>query len=141
MNLHEEIYVEPASPQALGRKKNNMIYANSLHDQEFKNWVYERMQKSASDNGIRTKELTVDMIQNGMKAWDQYLRTNDPEFQKYANDWGSYSQRFVTTAMQLIQEKGAGMDSVDQFKQKLQMNESTTSSVLQKYKAYKTKKS
>lgn len=102
--LNEEVFVKPYSSQAIARKRNMMMNALQLNDQEFMNWVRDRMYRLSQQNGMSVKDLTMDLIANGFKEWENTFRQGDKEFDQYSDEFNNYSQKFMKYAGKMMKD-------------------------------------
>lgn len=75
-----------------------------LNDQEFMNWVRDRLYRVAEQNKIPIKELSMDLIISGFKEWENTFRQGDKDFDQYAGEFSQYSQRFIKFAGKVMRD-------------------------------------
>lgn len=102
--LFEEVFVKEYSVQAIARKRNMMMNTLQLNDQEFMNWVRDRLYRVAEQNKIPIKELSMDLVISGFKEWENTFRQGDKDFDQYADEFSQYSQRFIKFAGRVMRE-------------------------------------
>jgi hypothetical protein len=102
--LLEEVFIKPYSIQAIARKRNMMMNTLQLNDQEFMNWVRDRLYRSAEQNKIPIKELKLNYITDGLKEWENTLRQGDKDFDQYSDEFMQYSEKFIKFASKILRD-------------------------------------
>lgn len=106
--INEEASIKEYPPQAIGRKRNMFLKTLALDDNEFKEWVQNRMYRIAFDNKKSVSDFTPKDIGIGLQKWEGVLRDGDPGFGQYAEQFKKYSQRFLNIASGLLTTDMAG---------------------------------
>lgn len=102
--LKEEIFVKPYSVQAIARKRNMLMNSLQLNDQEFMNWVRDRLYRVSEQNKISIKDMKIDLVIGGLREWENVLRQGDKDFDQYSNEFTTYTQKFIKFAGRILQE-------------------------------------
>jgi len=100
--LTEEIVVKPYSVQAIARKRNMLMNSLQLNDQEFTNWVRDRLYRVAEQNQTPIKDLKIDVIAGGFKVWENTLRQSDKDFDQYRDEFNQYVSKFMGVATKIL---------------------------------------
>jgi len=100
--LNEEVVIRPYSVQAIARKRNMMMNALQLNEQEFTNWVRDRLYRVAEQSGIPIKELKIDLVAEGFRKWEETLRQGDRDFDQYREEFIKYSQKFMAVSAKIL---------------------------------------
>ena len=103
-SLNEAVFVKSYSVQAIARKRNMMMNAIQLNDNEFMNWVRDRMYRLAQQNSLSIKDLKLDYITGGFIEWEKVLRQGDKDFDQYSEQFVTYSQKFIRFASKIIKD-------------------------------------
>jgi hypothetical protein len=100
--LSEEVFIRPYSVQAVARKRNSLMNALQLNDNEFMNWVRDRLYRLAEQNKLPIKELTIDLIAAGFREWENTFRQSDKDFDQYMDEFNTYSQKFMKFSSRIL---------------------------------------
>jgi hypothetical protein len=100
--LNEEVVIRPYSVQAIARKRNMMMNTLQLNDEEFLNWVRDRLYRVAEQNRIPVKELKIDIISQGFRAWEDTFRQSDKDFDQYREEFSQYVNRFLGFSSRIL---------------------------------------
>ena len=100
--LNEEVVIRPYSVQAIARKRNMMMNSLQLNDQEFMNWVRDRLYRVAEQNAIPIKDLKIDMVAEGFKKWEDTFRQGDKDFDQYRDQFTRYVSKFMGFAARIL---------------------------------------
>jgi hypothetical protein len=101
-SLNEEVVIRPYSVQAIARKRNMMMNSLQLNDQEFMNWVRDRLYRVAEQNSIPIKDLKIDMVSEGFKKWEDTFRQGDKDFDQYRDQFTRYVSKFMGFAARIL---------------------------------------
>jgi hypothetical protein len=101
-SLNEEVVIRPYSVQAIARKRNMMMNSLQLNDQEFMNWVRDRLYRVAEQNSIPIKDLKIDMVSEGFKKWEDTFRQGDKDFDQYRDEFTRYVSKFMGFAARIL---------------------------------------
>jgi len=101
-SLNEEVVIRPYSVQAIARKRNMMMNSLQLNDQEFMNWVRDRLYRVAEQNSIPIKDLKIDMVSEGFKKWEDTFRQGDKDFDQYRDEFTQYVSKFMGFAARIL---------------------------------------
>ena len=110
--LNEAVQVKEYPVQAVGRKRNVFVNALQLDEQEFQNWVKDRLYRVAERNKVPVKSLNYKDIAEGMERWKETFQKSDPKWDEFSGAFEEYSKKFLNLAekfiKQSIQTGGAG---------------------------------
>lgn len=100
--LNEEVVIRPYSVQAIARKRNMLMNSLQLNDNEFMNWVRDRLYRVAEQSGIPIKELKIDLVAEGFRKWEETLRQGDKDFDQYRDEFNKYTTKFMGYAARIL---------------------------------------
>lgn len=125
--LFEAVSVKEYPVQALGRKRNVFVNALQLDEEEFINWVKDRLYRVAERNKVPVKSLNYKDIVDGMEQWKEAFQKGDPKWDEFSGAFEEYSKKFLNQAEKFIKQSIQTGGSGDA--------ESTMSPKMLKYKA------
>lgn len=102
--LFEAVSVKEYPVQALGRKRNMFINALQLDEEEFGNWVKDRLYRVAERNKVPVKSLNYKEIVDGMQEWKRTFQRGDPKWDEFSGAFEEYSKKFLNLAERVIKE-------------------------------------
>lgn len=74
-----------------------------LNDQEFMNWVRDRLYRVSQQNRISIKDMKIDLIIGGFREWENVLRQGDKDFDQYSEQFTTYTQKFIKFSGKILQ--------------------------------------
>ena len=104
VKLNEAVTVKEYPVQAIGRKRNVFMNALQLDDQEFENWVKDRLYRVAERNKVPVKSLGYKDIAEGMERWKETFQKGDPKWDEYSGAFEEYTKKFLSLAERIIKQ-------------------------------------
>ena len=106
--INEAATIRSYPTQAIGRKRNMFLKTLALDDDKFREWVQNRLYRLAYDNKRTISDFTPKDIAMGLQKWENMLRTQDPGFGKYNEQYRAYTNRFLQAATALLSNTPSG---------------------------------
>jgi hypothetical protein len=102
--IGEAVAVKEYPVQAVGRKRNVFVNALQLDQEEFTNWVKDRLYRVAERNKVPVKSLNYKDIADGMEQWKETFQKSDPKWDEYSGAFEEYSKKFLSLAEKFIKQ-------------------------------------
>jgi hypothetical protein len=102
--IGEAVTVKEYPVQAIGRKRNVFVNALQLDQEEFTNWVKDRLYRVAERNKVPVKSLNYKDIADGMEQWKETFQKSDPKWDEYSGAFEEYSKKFLSLAEKFIKQ-------------------------------------
>jgi len=104
VKLNEAVTVKEYPVQALGRKRNVFVNALQLNEEEFTNWVKDRLYRVAERNKVPVKSLNYKDIVDGMEQWKESFQRGDPKWDEFSGAFEEYTKKFLNLAEKFIKQ-------------------------------------
>lgn len=96
--LNEMVSVKEYPVQAIGRKRNVFVNTLALNEEEFSNWVQDRLYRVAQRNKVPVKSLNYKDIVAGLQAWKETFQKGDPKWNEFSGAYEEYRRKFLAIA-------------------------------------------